>query len=155
MKPKTTWVLVADGATAKVFNYLGRSAGLEAIEGLMFEQDHLKARDINSDRDRGTYSGSAARGQGQGGYEPPNDAVQVREARFVKNVAAALEERFRRKEFDKLVIAAAPTALGDLRPQLSKELQGAIIAEVPKDLTKSPTPKLEEQLQSVLAPNAV
>lgn len=153
MKPKTTWVLVADGATAKVFTYLGRSGGLEAIDGLMFQQDHLKARDINSDRDGGTYSGSAARGQGQGGYEPDRDAVQVREARFVKRVAETLEERFRRKEFDKLVVAAAPTALGDLRPHLSKELQAAIVAEVPKDLTKSPTPKLEAQLLSVLAPN--
>lgn len=149
MKPKTTWVLVADGASAKVFDYRGRGAGLFAIDGLMFEQDHLRARDINTDRPGRSFSSA---GHGRSAYQPETDPVHLREARFVKHVAETLEERFRLKEFDRLVIAAAPTALGDIRPLLSKELQAAVVAEVPKDLTRSPTDKLEAQLEDVLSP---
>lgn len=152
MKPKTTWVLVADGDTAKVFSWLGQNSGLKAVEGLMFEQEHLRARDINSDRPGRAFSSA---GFGRSGYEPDQDPVDLREARFVRRVAEALGERLRRKEFDRLVIAAAPTALGALRPHLGKELQAAVMAEVPKDLTRSPTPKLEEQLREVLLPGAL
>jgi protein required for attachment to host cells len=147
MKPRTTWVLVADGATAKVFSYDSNGAGLMPIEGMMFGQDHLRAQDIESDRPGRSF---ASVGHGRSGYEPETDPVQLREQRFVKHVAQTLEERFRRKEFDRLVVAAAPTALGDLRPQLSKELQAAVVAEVAKDLTRSPTDKLEAQLGDVL-----
>ena len=150
MTSKVTWVLIADGATAKVFSYDGDDGGLSAVEDLMFSQAHLRAQDINTDRDRGTFSGSAARGFGRSGYDPQTDPVEHREANFVKSVVEELETRLQRKEFDRLVIAAAPTALGDIRPQLSKALQATVAAEIPKDLTNSPTPKLEEQLRDVL-----
>lgn len=146
MKSKITWVLVADGATAKVFAH--DADGLTPVKGLIFAADHLRAHDINADREGRSFSSV---GSGLSAYEPKTDPVEHREANFVKSVAAELEERFRRKEFDRLVIAAAPTALGDLRPHLSKELQATVVAELPKDLTKSPTPKLEQQLKDVLA----
>ena len=53
--------------------------------------------------------------------------------------------------FDRLVIAAAPAALGDLRPALSEEVRRAILAELPKDLTKVPTARLAEHLDGVIA----
>ena len=43
MKPVVTWVLVADGNQAKVFEHGGPGKGLTAVEGLQFEQEALKA----------------------------------------------------------------------------------------------------------------
>ena len=54
-------------------------------------------------------------------------------------------------EFDRLVIAAAPAALGDIRPALSDEVKETILAEMPKDLTNIPIPKLAEHFDGLLA----
>ncbi len=62
----------------------------------------------------------------------------MRERKFVERLAEVLEQRLA-GSFDRLVIAAAPTALGDLRPALSDGVKDSIIAEMPKDLTNIPT----------------
>ena len=46
MKAKVTWILIADGATAKVFEHTGPGKGLRAVDDLMFEQTPLKAGEI-------------------------------------------------------------------------------------------------------------
>jgi protein required for attachment to host cells len=151
MKAKVTWIMVADGASAKVFEHKGPGNGLHALPDLTFEQAHLKASDIISDRDRGTYSGSAARGHGQGGYEPQTDPVDHREAQFVGGVAEMLDKKQREGAFDQLIIAADPTSLGNIRKKLSKQVQQALVAELPKDLTNVPTAKLGEHFDGIVA----
>lgn len=53
--------------------------------------------------------------------------------------------------FDRLIIAAAPTALGDIRPALSDGVKQTIIAELPKDLTNVPNPQLARHFEQLLA----
>jgi protein required for attachment to host cells len=65
-------------------------------------------------------------------------------------VAQVLERRHQEKAFDRLIVAAAPTALGDLRPAFSKGLRDVITAEIPKDLTNLPTPQLEKHFADLL-----
>jgi len=148
MKPKVTWVLIADGTHAKVFQHGGPGKGLVALRDMMFEEEPLKAQDIVSDRPGRSFSSV---GQGRSGYEPPSDPVDVREARFMKTVAERLDAKFREGAFHRLVIAAAPEALGDIRPQLSKAVQAAIVGELPKDLTRMPTDKLESHFDGIIA----
>jgi protein required for attachment to host cells len=76
--------------------------------------------------------------------------VAVRERRFVESVAEELEKHLQKGEFERLIVAAAPTALGDLRPAFSKNLKETIVAELPKDLTNIPTAKLEEHFADIL-----
>ncbi len=147
MKAKVTWILIADGATAKVFEHAGPGKGLRAVDELMFSQEPLKAGDIMADRPGRSFSSV---GNGRSGIEYSSDPVAVRERRFVENVAAALEQQHQRHAFDRLIIVAAPTALGDLRPALSKGVRDTIMAELPKDLTKLPTPQLESHLADML-----
>lgn len=148
MKAKVTWILVADGGTAKVFEHLGPGKGLRTVTGLKFEQEHLQAREINSDRPGRSYSSV---GPGRSAIEPSSDPVAVRERRFVEAVALELDKQLTARAFDRLIVAAAPTALGDLRPALSKGLRDVIVLELPKDLTKLPTPDLEAHLAEHLA----
>lgn len=146
MKAKVTWVLIADGATAKVFEHRPRE-GFTAVDDLMFEQEPLKAGEIMADRPGRSYSSGS---DGRSAIEYSSDPVAVRERRFVERVAEELERKHQQKAFDQLIIAAAPTALGDIRPVLSKELKSTIIAELPKDLTNIPTPKLEQHFADIL-----
>lgn len=148
MKAKTTWILVADGAQAKVFEHMGPGKGLRALEELKFSQEPLQAREIMADRPGRTF---ASAGSARSAMEYTSDPVAVRERRFVENVAAELDKHLQNGAFERLIVAAAPTALGDLRPAFSKGLKDVIMAELPKDLTNIPTAKLESHFADILA----
>jgi len=149
MKAKTTWILIADGAQAKVFEHAGPGKGLRAVDGMQFEQEPLQAQEIMADRP-GRASSAGAAGA-RSAMEYSSDPVAVRERRFVENVAEELEKHLQNGEFERLIVAAAPTALGDLRPAFSKGVKDTIVAELPKDLTNIPTPKLEAHFDGLLA----
>jgi len=147
MKAKVTWILIADGATAKVFEHTGPGRGLKAVDDLMFEQEPLKAGEIMADRAGRSFSSV---GHGRSAMEYSSDPVAVRERKFVEHVAAELDRRHQQHAFERLIIAAAPTALGDLRPALSKRVRDTIMAELPKDLTNLPTPQLTSHFADLL-----
>lgn len=148
MKAKTTWILVADGAQAKVFEHLGPGKGFKVLEDLKFEQEPLQAQEIMADRPGRSF---ASAGTARSAMEYSSDPVQVRERRFVESVAEELDKQLQKGAFERLIVAAAPTALGDLRPAFSKGLKDVIMAELPKDLTNVPTPKLEGHFADILA----
>ncbi|MEQ1771430.1 MAG: host attachment protein [Devosia sp.] len=149
MKAKVTWVVVADGAQAKIFENDGPGKGLRALKDLNKEQEPLQAREIMADKPgRSASSGGAG---ARSAMEYHSDPVQVRERRFVEELAETLDRKHQQGAFDRLVIAAAPTALGDLRPALSAGVKSTIVAELPKDLTNLPLPKLAEHLDGILA----
>ena len=75
----------------------------------------------------------------------------MRERRFVEHVADVLDGKLHEGAFHRLIVAAAPSALGDLRPAFSKALRDVIVLELPKDLTRLPTPDLEAHLAEHLA----
>ena len=147
MKPTVTWILLADGAQAKVFEHSGPGTGLTPIRDLLFEEEPLQAREIMADKQGRSFSSV---GHGRSAMEYSSDPVQVRETRFVKAVAEVLERKFQQSAFSRLIIAAAPTALGDIRDALSDRLKGAVVAEMPKDLTNMPTPQLEKHFGGLL-----
>jgi|SRR6185437_10889024 protein required for attachment to host cells len=149
MKPTKTWIVVADGDQAKIFEHDGPGKGLHVVKDLQLEQAHLKARDIMADK-----PGRAGNTQGPGsrsGIEYHTDPVEVREQRFVERLADLLDKKHAEGAFQRLVIAAAPAALGDLRPALSEEVKETILAELPKDLTNVPTAKLGEHFDGLVA----
>ena len=141
MKPKTTWILLADGAQAKVFENTGRGTGLNAVTDLLFEEEPKQARELVTDK-----PGSFSAGGGRGAREFSSDPVQVRETRFVKSVAEVLERKHQEGAFARLIVCAAPTALGDLRTAMSNQLKAAVVEEIDKDFTNMPTPELEKRL---------
>lgn len=148
MKKIVTWIVVADGDQAKLFEHDGPGKGLKTVEGLKFEQAHLKAHEIMADRPgRSIQSTGSARSS----VDYKTDPVDLRERRFLEQLAIVLEEKRAEGAYDRLVVAAAPTALGELRPALSAEVKKTIIAELPKDLTNLPTAKLGEHFDGLIA----
>ena len=83
--------------------------------------------------------------------EPKTDPAQHREAEFVRSVASVLEEKAKAGAFDRLVVAAAPIALGNLRKVLSDHVRKTIVAELDKDLTNVPTPQLDRHFDGIIA----
>jgi len=148
MKAKVTWILIADGAQARVLENDGPGKGLTPVKGLKFSQEPLRNQDIVTDRPGRSF---ASVGSGRSGYEPEVSPVDQREARFVGTLVAELEEHYRTGAFKRLIIAADPTSLGTIRNSLSKQLQEAVLAELPKDLTNIPTIKLASHFDEILA----
>jgi protein required for attachment to host cells len=149
MKPTKTWIVIADGDQAKIFEHDGPGKGLHAIKDLDLQQAHLRARDIMADK-----PGRAGNTQGPGSrsaVDYKTDPVDAREKKFVENLADMLDAKHSEGAFERLLIAAAPAALGDLRPALSDAVKQTIVAELPKDLTNVPTPKLAEHFDGLIA----
>src|SRR6478735_7756174 len=91
MKPTITWIVIADGDQAKVFEHEGPGKGLTAVRDMLFEQEHLKAGDIMADKPGRSFS-SAGPGS-RSSIEYSSDPVQVRERRFVEKLAEALNAK--------------------------------------------------------------
>ena len=149
MKPTKTWVVIADGDQAKIFEHDGPGKGLHIVDGLKLEQAHLKSGDIMADRP-GRASNPSSPGS-RAAVDYRTDPAQERERRFIEHLADLLDQKHSEGAFERLVIAAAPAALGDLRPALSDAVRKTILAELPKDLTNIPTIKLAEHLDGVIA----
>lgn len=147
MKKTVTWVLIADGAQARVLENTGPGKGLKQVEGLDWAIDPLQAQDIVTDRPGSKGGGGSF---SRGGMEPRTDPVEHRETEFVKSVAATLERKQQQGAFDRLVIAAAPIALGDLRKAISPAVRKTIVAEFNKDLTNLPTAQLDQHFATVI-----
>jgi protein required for attachment to host cells len=147
MKKTVTWVLIADGARARVLEHTGPGKGLKAVDGLDFAIDPVQAHDLVTDRPgRGHSSG----GSNRGAMEPRTDPVAYRETEFVKSLAAMLDRHQQQGDYDRLVIAAAPIALGDIRKAITAGVRKTIVAELDKDLTKLPTQQLDKHLDGIL-----
>ena len=149
MKPTVTWIVVADGNQAKIFEHEGPGKGLKPLRDMQFEQEPMKAGEIMADKP-GRSMSSGGPGS-RSSMEYSTDPVADRERKFVERLAEVLEEKRAAGQFDRLVIAAAPAALGDIRPALSDGVRDTILAEMPKDLTNVPIPKLAAHFDGLIA----
>ncbi|QDZ10915.1 host attachment protein [Devosia ginsengisoli] len=148
MKKTVTWVLIADGAQARVLENTGPGKGLKQVDGLDWAIEPLSAQEIVTDR---PGRGHSSAGSGRSAMEPRTDPVEHRESEFVKSVAATLDRRQQSGAFDRLVIAASPIALGNIRKALTPAVKKAIVAELNKDLTNTPTAQLDQHLDGIIA----
>lgn len=148
MKKTTTWILIADGTQARVLEHHGPGKGLTTVKGLDWSIEPLQSKDIDSDRPgRGHSSGGSSRSS----MEPKTDPAQHREAEFIRTVAQVLDRKVQEGAFDRLVIAAAPIALGNLRKAMSDHVKKAVVAELDKDLTNIPSPAVDKHFDGIIA----
>jgi len=141
-------VLVADGARARLFANEGGGKGLRPALDQEFIGTRLPSRDIATDRPGRTFDSA---GQGRHAMEPPTDPHRHEKQVFAREVATVLEDARKKNAFNRLVLVAPPEALGDLRSELSDELQRMVTGELNKNLTKVPVYELPAVLKEVLA----
>ena len=144
---RDTWILIADGARARVFQYDGPGKRLKAVEGWAFQGDHRATHEIMSDREgRVASSVGSARSALQAHYDPHRELKR----HFAGVIADALDRALTEGMFDRLIIVAEPTSLGDLRAALPERVRHKVTAELARDLTKTPDAELPDHLKKVL-----
>src|SRR5262245_26575071 len=131
MKPTTTWILIADGAHARIFANRGPGKGIEAVEGGVINGDHRPDHELVRDSAGRTFESV---GDTRHAIAPKTDPHRELKRDFAKHLAEVLDRNYADKAFDRLVIVAPPTALGDLRAALTAQEKPHVYAELDKDL---------------------
>ncbi len=130
--PTDTWVLVADGAQARLFQNVG-------------EQDALKLKQ----QDLIKPNMSDEQGQGPSGQRPIDASpADTDEATFAKQLANRLNAAALKQEFEHLFLIADPKTLGEMRPQLHAETSKRLTGELAKTLTNSSVEDIENILKA-------
>jgi protein required for attachment to host cells len=118
MLPKGTTVAVADGEKLNLFRNTGDESALKLVA-----MPH-NAVEANQGTSTGRNASSANPDHGQAG-----------EDQFSAGIVQHLNQQALGGEIEKLVIVAAPRALGEMRKHYHKALSSIILGEISKDLT--------------------
>ncbi|NQU57912.1 MAG: host attachment protein [Rhodospirillales bacterium] len=139
MKAKTTWIVVADEKSVRVFQTIGIGKGFDEIEGRHPTAAPLPDRELVSDRPGRAFD---SKGAGRHSMEYRTSPKRIEERKFARKVAKWLIDRERRHHFDRLAIIAPPRMLGDLRREIPGELNSKVFREVAKDFINEPSAKI-------------
>jgi protein required for attachment to host cells len=161
-----TWVLVADGKQAQIYeclktirniplggvnihHYFNEKSGIELapVPDGTLTAETIDSYQIGHDR-RGTSSSSVSSVHNT--YEPHGNIEEELKRHFVKAIAAKLDRACAEKSFDRLVLVAPARMVGEIREQLTAEAQKRIAAVLPKDLTHYRGQALIEHLHDTL-----
>jgi protein required for attachment to host cells len=147
--PNTTWVLIADGARARI---LAQEKPFEALRPALEEEEitgsTAQSKEIGSDRPGRSFDSSGL--GGRHAMAPPTDPQRYAKFAFARELVERLEEALHGGRFQHLVLVAAPKTLGDLRELLPAPVKAKVVAELDKDLTHVPVRDLPRHLASVL-----
>lgn len=150
-RPLTTWVLVADGKQAQIYNCIGKlqtktlgganqhhlyseAIGHELIPVVhgTLNAESMDDYELGHDK-RGTSSSSNSPTHNT--YEPRGDIHAELNRRFMQLIAEKLNRAHADKLFDKLVLVAPSKVIGELNDHLTGALQNDIAAVLSKELT--------------------
>ncbi len=142
MKSIRTYILIADGARARLLLSEGRGKALTEVPGSDIRIELKPDQDLSADRPGRVHeSANVSRHAIE-----REDLHRRGKERFAQSLAESLEKRLANHEFERLVIAAAPETLGSIRSALNDKVRAVIMAEVAKDLTKIPNPQIRPHL---------
>ena len=142
MKSIRTYILIADGARARLLLSEGLGKPLAEVPNSELAQDIKPDHELSAERPGRVHeSANVAR------HAIERDDLHRREKeRFAQALAADLDRRLAAGEYGRVIIAAAPETLGAIRAALSEKVRAVVLGEVAKDLTKLPNPQIGAHL---------
>jgi protein required for attachment to host cells len=144
-----SWVLVADGGIARIYRTTGENgahrAQLELVTGGTFsgsDPAHLGPRPGKNFSSTLRYSGH--------GVTTHEGLKRRAEEEFIAAVLAWIEKPAHLAAFERLIVAAPPRTLGEIRFAASPALEVRIHREINGDLTKLPIKDLERRVMACI-----
>lgn len=143
---KGTWVIVANRAFAKVFDYQeGERCVL--IRELEHPEGRAKNHELNSDKD-GRQESRVMHNSGP--MSTQHLPVEHEADRFAKELATMLDNACATSECGKLIIVAEPKFLGRLRAAIGKPSLNCLSHSIPKDIAGMDAAELERELINLI-----
>ncbi|MEQ8857648.1 MAG: host attachment protein [Pseudomonadales bacterium] len=137
-----TWVVVADGTRARLFNR-HKNRRLEEFDVLLSPEHRLHEGDLVSDREGSAKDSAGAGRHGMGNKNTTKDHEMMV---FAKRLAGRLDEGRTSGDLERLVLVAPPRFLGQLRAQMSGPSADLVALTIDKELTMLSADKLEGHL---------
>ena len=147
MRKTVTWIVIADGVKARIVANEGAGKGLAPVPGHVMATPPHDPRDGYSERPGRVHESS---GSSRHAVEPRLDWHRFEKQQFAKSVAEMLDAESGKGAFDRLVLAAPPRTLGDLRGALAAATRAKVTCEINKDLTHLSDHELPSHLDKVV-----
>ena len=144
---KSTWVLVADRARARLFNLVGEGSQLDELRDFANSDARVPAADVVRDRKPRTQE---SMGSARHAIEPHTTLEEKVSERFARELEVVLEEGRVQHRYERLVLVAPPGFLGTLNQILGKQLRGHVVLEVNKDLSALPPREIHAHIAGQL-----
>ncbi|GMQ75700.1 MAG: hypothetical protein BMS9Abin01_0955 [Gammaproteobacteria bacterium] len=144
---KSTWIVVAESARARIFTMSGAGGRLQEIADLSHPESRLHDTELTSDLPGRAFD---SHGQGRHAMEQATDPKEREAQVFAVEISRYIDRGRREGSFDSLVLVAPPKFLGRLRPELSKTVRGTLIGELDKNLVEADGKTLERHLSALL-----
>ncbi|MBC7147116.1 MAG: host attachment protein [Thioclava marina] len=143
---KGTWVVIADGEKALFLENVADTVHPELVVRRVDAQENPADREQGTDRP----GRMADTGAGQRSALEETDWHQLAKMRFADDLADTLLQMVQQGRIDRLVLAAAPRILGEVRQSLHKSVADVLVAEIDKTLTKHPIDEIERLVKEEL-----
>jgi protein required for attachment to host cells len=144
---KSTWVLVADRARARLFKLVGEGSQLDELRSFANPEARTPTAEMVRDRKPRTQE---SMGSARHAIEPHTTLEETISERFARELEAVLEEGRVQHRYERLVLVAPPGFLGTLNQALGKQVLGHVVLEVNKDLCAMPPHEIHAHLASQL-----
>lgn len=144
---KTSWIVVAESARARIFAVSGAGGKLVEVAGLSHPESRLHDTDLSSDVPGRSFD---SHGQGRHGMEQATDPHEREAQAFAVEIARHIDGAMQAGSFDSLVLIAAPKFLGHLRSRISKSAGEMVIGELDKNLVEADNKTLDGHVRALL-----
>ncbi|MCP1198868.1 host attachment family protein [Notoacmeibacter sp. MSK16QG-6] len=138
-------VVIADGEKALFLRNEGDATYPNLDVFREMEQDNPPNREQAANR-RGRMNDSGANGAQRSAVDD-TDWHRLGKERFAREIADRLYKMAHKGKIDRLIVAAPPQVLGDMRKEYHKEVSDLIVGEVDKELANHPIHEIEAILQ--------
>lgn len=145
MKP--TWIVIADSSRARIFEPESPSSPLREIEALTHPESRLHEQDLTADLP-GRHNNDT--GIGAHGFEERSEPKKQEMINFSRELANRLEAARNNREYEQLIVAAAPAFLGLLRDALSDATRELVRLEIDKNLARMNAEQIRKHLPEYL-----
>ena len=137
------WIVVANQAEAQIYSAKRLPGALAPVRTLRHEEGAAHARDLVSDAPGRVHD---RMGSARHSMEPDTGVKEEGRRRFVKQIVDLLNAAHLRREFDQLVLLAAPAVLGVVRKMMAGHLTKSVVKEISKDVVGQDLDKIQAQL---------
>lgn len=137
------WVVVADGARARIFEAHRHAPGLRPVLPYDLTGSRLRSGDRWSDRAGQSHQSA---GHGAPSMAAPTDPIDHEHELLAREVAQVLAHGRNEHRVDAIVLVAAPSFLGRLRRAIDPQTRALVVAEDDRDLSRLPEHELEARI---------
>lgn len=140
----TTWILVSNASSGRIFKNTGPNKGLEMVK----EFEHPQSREKNSNLVSDRPGHNAGAGNGHGSFVPATTPKEHEADVFALELARELDAGRVGNQFARLVLVAPPAFLGQLNRRLNDSVKGLVSDKLEKDYTRATNKELAQHLAS-------